>query len=296
VLKIMSRKSSLAGLFFLGAVPLSLGQIQAAEPMPEHLGLTIATYMSGFHLANSHIELIRANGRYELSSKSKTQGFLDNFISFDGGIKAEGVWPDAQLGAVIRPEKVAASSTSSWGEYQSELSFMGEFPVVSIIKEPDDEEERPVVSNEMRRDTVDPLTGAMIGALQGLIAQDSGNSGPCEAKVATFNGRIRGDYEGKNIGPAVLNPEGPAIYGGESYKCEVSFQILAGARKEWLEENAKEPMPAAQVWLADFQGYQLPVRFQLSHSIGYIVSHLVALEIDGETIAVDRSAAKMASN
>ena len=244
--------------------------------------MTIETHLSGFHLATSTVEMTRQNGEYHMTTKTRSQGFLDNFMKADFQTEASGQWTRE----TIKPGRYTSAGESYWGKFASEIRYDGDRPEIvrldATANNPDEEGEWLEVPEEMTLGTVDPLTAVLTGTLQAGTDEDTA----CRSNVAVFNGWSRMDFSLSGQEEVELQPDQERFYAGRAFRCLLEIERIAGGRKKELEDESREPTPPGEIWLADFQGYSIPVRFQLESRIGFVVAHLTDVTIDGTTLAL----------
>ena len=146
-----------------------------------------------------------------------------------------------------------------------------EFAVIHPLPEVDD---REIVPNDMRRNTIDPLSAALRAAYSAKTREDRLS---CEDSIPVFDGRRRYDLVFKDAGTEVI--DGP-YYDGVARKCLASIRRIVGFSRDPFLPRSKD-LEGGEIWFADLvPGWPpVPVRFKTDVGLGNAFVHLASHEL-----------------
>jgi hypothetical protein len=135
------------------------------------------------------------------------------------------------------------------------------------------------VSDEQKKDGVDPLSAA-ITVLTGLHASASS---PCGTVAPVFDGRRR-----YNIELSYLRDE-PAkienVYSGRAHLCQLRYNQIAGFKPKLLREG--RALPPAYAWIAEIPGdsaplghYLVPLKAWTATDFGTVSATLTKMRVE----------------
>ncbi len=259
-----------SGLRAAAAAAASVALVTLVSPSSagQPLSLDYHVYAGGFHAVSFSTEFNIGEDSYRARVNLRSNGLIDRLFSFSMEANADG--RSGENGVVPLFFRTSNRWRSS-GERFVEISYdePGDVPRTVVQPVPDADEREPV-PDELRRNTLDPLS-AIVQLIRGLS-----NSGRCDSKAAVFDGRRRYDLAARHLGEIVLKPSDVAPYGGPAVKCAIEVQRVVGRwkkSKRWREAGP----PTIHVFLArlDQSSPLVPVRIEAKNNIGQVRVHLV---------------------
>ena len=283
-----SRILSLAGIAALSVVltaPLGAATTTqpAAEPVTdkdaEAITLVYEFYGAGFHLATLETRATLTDDSYEISSVGQSSGLADSLLRarFEsravGSLSSDGPTPisfrnfsDTRFG--VRELKMTRAPDGTF----------------DVTAEPELEPyQSAALRSGLADGTVDPLTASLYSALRPA-------SSTCTEKVRVFDGRRVFTLAYSRTGTEILTPRDDAYYAGSAIKCNLRYLPLAGQTREWKLEQARNPTPPIELWMAEFKrpneasDVVIPVRMKLQSQWGSALVHLTSVTIGGKIL------------
>ncbi|GAB5502570.1 DUF3108 domain-containing protein [Pyruvatibacter sp.] len=245
----------------------------------EPITLVYEFYAAGFHLATVETNATLTNEAYEISTKGQSSGIADSLLrarfesSAVGALSSEGP----------TPKSFRNFSDTRFGVRELEMTRAtdGTFDVTA---EPELEPHQAAALRSGLADgTVDPLTASLYTALRPANTT-------CTEKVRVFDGRRVFALAYTRKGTEVLSPVDESFFTGDTIKCNLRYLPLAGQTREWKLEQAKNPTPPIELWIAEFNqpnrdaDVMIPVRMKLQSEWGTALVHLTSVTIGGEVL------------
>jgi hypothetical protein len=238
-------------------------------------------FFGGFHLATLQFSGSITDNVYKIRSAIQTEGVADALAKTTADIGSQGVVDQKY----VRPTL-----------YNSDVTDANQRQLVSMVYEdfiaeqassfPEYNLERFPVADEMKVDTVDPISAIMF-ILQGS-AVTSDNA--CGGTIPIFDGRRRFNISLEHVDTEEVSTGKNGAFKGEAYKCWVGYKKIAGfklpktkrAQKKW--EKAKSDWPDIHMWINERDdGLRVPVRIQSETTFGVFVARASVIEVKSRT-------------
>lgn len=245
----------------------------------EPITLVYEFYAAGFHLATVEANAKLSSEAYEISTKGQSSGIADSFI------KAR--FESSAVGALTSdgptPKSFRNYSDTRFGVRELEMTRAtdGTFDVTA---EPELEPQQAAALRSGLADgTVDPLTASLYSALRPANTT-------CTEKVRVFDGRRVFALAYSRKGTEVLTSADESFFSGDAIKCDLRYLPLAGQTREWKLEQAKNPTPPIELWVAEFKRPNedsdviIPVRMKLESDWGTALAHLTSVTMGGKVL------------
>lgn len=144
---------------------------------------------------------------------------------------------------------------------------------------PPKQDGRKVVSPEMTRGAVDPLSALLSAMLK------PEPSAACSGRIPVFDGRRRYDLLPKALGQEIIEPRQAGAFRGRALHCELYVERIAGYSAEDYAHRRPEE-PGFEVWFARRPDFTilLPVKVFADTRYGETVASLIRLEKDGQPV------------
>jgi hypothetical protein len=255
--------------------PPSPPVVAPSVPVANTIQLVWLVYMSGIRLGVVGLKTTFEPGTYASVSSLKTGGLINVFYEARINANAAG----SVAGAALRPHSYSADADTR-KKQKTALAYSA--AGISLFADPPYNTERFPVSDEQKRDTLDPVS-AMSFAISGLsVTQER----PCGDTLHVFDGARRYDVEFKFIANETLN-SGSDGYSGPAVKCEVIYKQIAGFKPSVKQGDKTYPI---YVWGAVFQTqaagtlrrFVVPVKIMTETSFGSAVAMAHKIMVDGE--------------
>lgn len=233
----------------------------------DRIGLTYEVYSGGFHVLTVDLDLSYASQRYDVTSRLQTAGLLSWLVSWKQVSESAGT----VNGAGVAPERYRSDGEFRGRRRSIEIEYQaGQVSAVRVEPPARPDEDRDEVSEEQRREAVDPLA-AILGAIHRLSAGQ-----PCAGRLRVFDGRRRYDLVLTDRGARPLRESRFAAFAGEALQCDFVFEQIAGhIRRPTDPEIAQRRIQSGRVYSARSGGPLLtPVRIELDGEWGMTVAHL----------------------
>lgn len=245
----------------------------------EPITLVYEFYAAGFHLATVETSATLSNEAYEISTKGQSSGIADSLI--------RARFESSAVGALTSngptPKSFRNFSDTRFGVRELEMTRAtdGTFDVTA---EPELEPHQAAALRSGLADgTVDPLTASLYSALRPANTT-------CTEKVRVFDGRRVFALAYSRKGTEILSPVDESFFTGNAIKCNLRYLPLAGQTREWKLEQAKNPTPPIELWMAEFKrpnedsDVVIPVRMKLQSDWGTAVAHLTSVTMGGKVL------------
>jgi hypothetical protein len=262
----------LAGfLLFVAPVHAAVGDVFADV---RNLKLTYAIYLGGLHVMDSSTEYTRSGPIYSIAMQAGTKGLAEVLIPWDADLNSTGRMKDEN----VLPQKSVITTRWKKKPESVEFSYVDGRDIKAVFT-PDKKEMHEAVPEDMKKDSIDPLTG--IVQLMANFAYGKG----CAQTVPIYDGHRRFDVEMREKGQQNLNGEDYSIFSGTAEKCQIDFAMKAGSRKDregskFWEGKDGNNRPPVYVYLANVRNDlpALPVRAETDTPFGAVMIHLTAVE------------------
>jgi hypothetical protein len=231
-------------------------------------------YLGGFNLGNVGIKSSFTGNTYSAVSRLKTAGVVNSF--YEAVIDATSVGTVAA--GSLQPKKYASNTVNEKQSQKVDLTYTASG--IQLDAEPAYNTNRFPVSDEQKRDTLDPLSG-LVYSLSGVSHSPAK---PCGEPVRVFDGRRRYDIELTPAGQDRLKTEGG--YSGPAQKCTIIYKQLAGFKPNL---NKGKAIPTITVWFAAMESasggpvktFIVPVKMMTETPYGVALAHARKITIDG---------------
>lgn len=255
--------------------PAAAGPATPASVAANAIQLTWLVYVSGIKIGVVGLKTSLAPGTYASVSSLKTGGLVGVF--YDAKIEANSVGMIA--GAMLKPRNYAADATSRKRQ-QTQLAYST--AGIQLFADPAYNTERFPVSDEQKRDTLDPVS-AMTFAISGISVAPAH---PCGDTLHVFDGARRYDVEFKFVANETLEADEDG-YAGPAMKCEVIYKQIAGFKPSVNQGSKTYPI---YVWGAVFETQQpgpvkrfvVPVKIMTETSFGTAKAIARKISVDGQ--------------
>lgn len=249
--------------------------VAPTAPVANTIQLVWLVYMSGIRLGAVGLKTTFEPGAYASVSSLKTGGLINVFYEARINANAAG----SVTGTTLRPRNYAADADTR-RKQKTELAYSA--AGITLFADPPYNTERFPVSDEQKRDTLDPVS-AMSFAISGISVTPER---PCGDTLHVFDGARRYDVEFKFIQNDNLS-SGSDGYSGPTIKCEVIYKQIAGFKPSVKQGDKTYPI---YVWGAVFQTqaagplrrFVVPVKIMTETSFGSAVATAHKITVDGE--------------
>lgn len=265
------RTAALSGLLLAAGVPAPAAPLSA----------TYRIHVGGVSVLEAQAVLTLTDRSYEVEVRAETGGFLGRLFPWQTRSHSTG----AVTGDALAPARHTQTSIFRGKPRNVTLTYDGRGRVVAAVEPPPEEDDRPPVPEELRRATVDPLSGV----LTALVAASQGNG--CTRTVPVYDGRRRYDMTMRDWGMRPVSASRYSIFAGPARECRVTYTPVAGysprppttmfwKRDEARDGGAVEDRPPVDLWIAPVVAGAppIPVRVETDSALGAVVIHLVAID------------------
>lgn len=162
---------------------------------------------------------------------------------------------------------------STWGDTLSNITVIwpasGMLPTVDLYRsEPRDYELTPV-SEESTKNTVDPFTPVF------EIGRMLDDTEKCVGFYRIFDGVRRYDLWIRDGGLQTLETNVLGDFNGSTRRCDITVNRIGGFSKKKGWFHLSESEISRTLYLGKIRGYWLPVKFEISASLGKAVARLI---------------------
>lgn len=248
---------------------------EAGSPGPTStIQLVWQVYLGGFNLGNVGLKTSFSGNGYSAVSKLKTAGVVNSF--YEAIIDASSTGTVA--GSGFLPKKYNSNTNNEKQNQKVDLTYTA--AGIELFADPVYNVNRFPVSDEMKRGTLDPLSG-IVFSLSGVSQNPSK---PCGDTVKVFDGRRRYDIELKFDGQDKVKTDGG--YSGPAVRCIVTYKQLAGFKPNL---NKGKTVPSIKVWFAELESssggpvkkFMVPVKIMTETPYGVALGHARKITVDG---------------
>jgi len=259
----------------LTPAPAPTAAMQAAGTGPGNsLQVVWQVYLAGIDLGTVGLKTTFTADSYSAVSRLKTAGVVNSF--YEAVIDASAMGTVA--GTTLKPQSYEAKYNGEKSHQHTVLSYAS--AGVQLIADPIYNTQRFPVTEEQKRDTLDPVSG-MVFAMSGISLSPEH---PCGDVVKVFDGARRYDIEFTFVKNDTLSSDG---YKGPAIKCQVSYKQIAGFKPNLKQGNN---FPAIYVWGATFdtqtpgavKRFAVPVQLMTETPFGTAIAHARKITVDGE--------------
>jgi hypothetical protein len=237
--------------------------------------LVWTVFLGGINLGTVGIKSSFDGPNYAAVSRLKTAGVVNSF--YEAVIDASSVGTLA--GNAVHPQKYDSSYNGEKSDQKVSLAYVGSD--IQLSSDPPYDVNRFPVTEEQKRDTVDPLSGIIYSIAGVSITPDK----PCGDTVRVFDGRRRYDVDLTYVGKENVSSSGG--YSGPAIKCEMRYRQVAGFKPNLNKGNA---LPTITVWFATFEtkepgpvkSFIVAVKLMAETPYGAAIAHARKILIDGE--------------
>ncbi len=243
------------------------------------LNLSYDMYMLGLTLGRVDVSARIDGPAYVAQSTLDTRGLISVFwqahieASSNGQLAPTGMHP-AQYAAVSRHGSKIQNVT---------VNYNGEGPIEVLSNPPYNLNKYPV-TDEQRRNTVDPLS-AMLFVATGITANADN---PCGTTAPVYDGRRR--YDIHFVYQKTENVElSNHAYKGPAFVCQVKYVQIAGFKQKILEEGKR--LPPMFAWIVSMPGradaarrLSLPIKLWAETSWGTATAVVSRVQLDGISV------------
>lgn len=246
----------------------------AAPGATSSVQLVWQVYLGGFNLGNIGLKTSFTGNGYSAVSRLKTAGVVNSF--YEAIIDATSVGTVA--GGGLQPQKYDSNTNNEKQNQKVGLTYTQ--AGIQLFSDPTYDVKRFPVTDELKRGTLDPLSG-IVYSLSGVsISADK----PCGDTVRVFDGRRRYDIELKFNGKDKVKTDGG--YSGPAVKCTVTYKQLAGFKPNL---NKGKALPVITAWFATIDSnaggpvkkFVVPVKIMTETPYGVALAHARKITIDG---------------
>jgi hypothetical protein len=250
----------------------------AAEAQPQgptsSIQLVWQVYLGGFNLGNVGLKTSFTGNSYSAVSKLKTAGVVNSF--YEAVIDASSTGTVSAPG--LLPKKYNSNTNNEKQNQKVDLTYSASG--IELFADPAYNVNRFPVSDEMKRGTLDPLSG-IVFSLSGVSITAAK---PCGDTVKVFDGRRRYDIELKFDKIEQIKSDGG--YSGPAVKCMVTYKQLAGFKPNL---NKGKSLPAITTWFARLdsasggpvKSFMVPVKIMTETPYGVALGHARKITVDG---------------
>jgi len=244
------------------------------------LDLSYDLYVGGIPLGKVTMSARYQGADYKAISTLETKGIVNAFWQ----AKIE-----ASSSGLLNKDRVQPTLYDSFSQNRSverrhaTLTFGPEGPK-SMLSDPPYEDNRYPVSDQQRKRTLDPLSGAVYLTSNSTTAQ----SKPCEAIAPIFDGRRRYNVVINYVKKTDVHMDN-GLYSGPALVCQIHYNQLAGYQQSVIEQNKKFPKMFA--WVIEAKGssdtsrtYMVPIRVWAETEFGIVVAVASQAKLDGQPL------------
>ncbi len=278
--RLISGATALVALSFAVAMPTSAATPDLPQTSPDQstadtvqpITMVYEFYGAGFHLATLEAKATLTEDTYEISTSGQSSGVADSILR----AKFESHAVGSLSGNGPTPISFRNFSDTRFGIRELEMTREAD-GTFDVTAEPELEPNQAAALRSGLADgTVDPLTASLYSALRPANTT-------CTEKVKVFDGRRVFNLAFSRKGSELLNPEDDTYYSGNALKCNLRYVPLAGQTREWKLEQARNPSPPVELWMAEFERPNkagdviIPVRMKVVSQWGTAMAHLTSV-------------------
>ena len=271
----------IAGLGF-SAPALGVGGEAPHDKSPAStLELGYDLYVGGISLGKVAMSARFQGDDYKAISTLETKGIVNAFWQAKIEASSNGLVSDGR----VKPSLYDSfSQNRSQPRRHATLTFGPEGPK-SMLSDPPYPDNRYPVSDDQRKQTLDPLSAAVF-----LTSSANVTSGkPCDALAPIFDGRRRYDVAFSFVKKIDVRMDN-GLYSGPAVMCQIHYNQIAGYQQSVIDQNKKFPKMYAWVIAAKSstdpkRSFMLPVRVWAETDYGIVVALASQVKLDGRTLS-----------
>jgi hypothetical protein len=240
---------------------------QSSAVRPGEAGLNYEIYAGGLHVLTFDLDLKIAPQAYDLTARYGSTGFLGWLIPWTSTSVTSGVMRDDK----IVPEQYRVDSKLRGRIRLTDVFYEdGQVTNVKLDPKPQDDEDRELVSDEQKRDTLDPMSAILMATR----AIDRGQS--CTGNLPVFDGRRRYDLKLTDGGKQEVRTQYYTAFSGQAVRCDFAIEQVSGFVRRPQNEDTNRQLQSGRVWMAPVVagGPAVPVRLELDGDWGMSIVHL----------------------
>jgi len=238
-------------------------------------------YVGGISLGKVAMSARFQGDDYKAISTLETKGIVNAFWQAKIEASSNGLVSDGR----VKPSLYDSfSQNRSQPRRHATLTFGPEGPK-SMLSDPPYPDNRYPVSDDQRKQTLDPLSAAV-----SLTSSANVTSGkPCDALAPIFDGRRRYDVAFSFVKKIDVRMDN-GLYSGPAVMCQIHYNQIAGYQQSVIDQNKKFPKMYAWVIAAKSstdpkRSFMLPVRVWAETDYGIVVALASQVKLDGRTLS-----------
>ncbi len=246
----------------------------ADDPPPKPaVGLDYKIYIGGLEALAANLTIAADPARYDVEIKATTAGAIGRIFPWVIHIASKGNVAGDHLQPVehIQRTNFQGKDRSTTLVYDGHGGFLDR----KVVPDPG-EDQRDPVPPEQTRDTLDIVSGVLAGL------RNVDRTGSCAGRVPVFDGRRRFDLIYSDDGHKMLEPSDVAPYGGDTLKCVVKVEPVAGFwrknQKKFFTRkvDGEDQVVPIEVYIARVGAahMEVPVRIESTSPFGPLVLNL----------------------
>ncbi len=271
-------------LRLLAAAALALSSVAPAladDPPPKpSVGLDYKIYIGGLEALAANLTIASDPDRYDVEIKATTAGAIGRLFPWIIHIASKGNVVGDRLQPVehIQRTNFQGKDRSTTLDYDGHGGFLDR----KVVPDPG-EDQRDPVPVEQTRDTLDIVSGVLAGL------RNVERTGSCDGRVPVFDGRRRFDLIYSDDGHEKLDPSDVAPFGGDTLKCAVKVEPVAGFwrknQKKFFTRkvNGEDEVVPIEVYIARVGAAHMdvPLRIVSTSPFGPLVLNLQGVHDPG---------------
>ena len=262
---------SAIAIVLLATVSYGFAEEQGAVAGARMLRLEYDIFVGGFHSGRVDLS-VRWNGnQYQLFAITSSAGLIDYLVGFRSYAQSRGTIFDDD----VRPVSHHVNNLWTGDVRFVRMGYIDpgrnhEGPAYTVVHPPPVDDDREIVPEGLRRDTIDPLSAALRAAYSAI---KRGDRAPCQDTIPVFDGRRRYNLHFDDAG--IETVEGP-YFTGPARKCLASIERIVGFSSNPFLPRTDDP-EGGEIWFADLvPGWPpVPVRFKADVGLGNAMVHLM---------------------
>ncbi len=244
------------------------------------LELSYDLYVGGISLGKAGMSVRYQGDDYKAISTLETKGIVNAF------------WQskiEAASNGLLNKGRVQPSLYDSFSQNRANprrhgtMTFTPEGPK-TLVSDPPYGDNRYPVSDEQRRQTLDPLSAAVF-LTSSSLAKDAK---PCDAKAPIFDGRRRYDVVFDYVKKTDVHMDN-GLYSGAALVCQIHYNQIAGYQQSVIEQN--KHFPKMYAWVVPARSstdpnrsYMVPIRVWAETDYGIVVALASQAKLDGQPL------------
>ena len=245
---------------------------QSSSLHSNQLRLVYDIFIGGFRSGHVDLSVGLDEGRYKLFAITQSAGLIDYLVGFRSYAQTRGKIDEVKLSPISHHVNNLWTGDVRFvriGYIDPDPNVKG--PAYTVVYPLPDADDREIVPEAARRNTIDPLSAALRAAYS---ASGLGGRMPCDDTIPVFDGRRRYNLEFEDAGTERI--EGP-YFSGIVRKCRILLKRLVGFSQNPFLPRSKDP-EGGEIWFADLvPGWPpVPVRFKTDVGLGNLFVHLTS--------------------